>query len=86
MNDFTERTILLNERFYWTNDLTERLFSEKTNKIDGKWTIILRRNEINFFLKIKKTDRNSSFMNDKRELKKKSNAPISIKERVMGRS
>ena len=34
---FTERTILINKLFYWTN------------KVDGKWTIYLRTNEIIFF-------------------------------------
>ena len=42
---FTEQTIL-----YCTNDFTEISFREKTNEIDGKWTIILRKNEINLFL------------------------------------
>ena len=36
--------------FYWTNEFTERYFSEKKKKkIDGKLTIILRTNKINFF-------------------------------------
>ena len=44
MNEqFFEQTILLNERFYWMND-----FPEKTNEIDGKWTIIIKTNKINF--------------------------------------
>ena len=46
---FTERTILLNKRFYWTNN-----FIEKTKEIDGKWTIIMKTNEINFFERLKK--------------------------------
>ena len=34
--------------FCWTNDFTNQQLSEKTNKIDGKWTIILRMNELIF--------------------------------------
>jgi len=37
MNDLS-----MNEQFNWTNDFTERSFSEKKNEIDGKWTKILR--------------------------------------------
>ena len=59
---------LLNERFYWTNEFTKRMnlmnelftkrsFSEKTIKIDGKWTIILRTNEIIFLNDSKKAKR-----------------------------
>jgi len=55
--DFIEKKNLLN------NNFTEQLFSEKTNEftnqsfkvripteIDGKWTIILENEKINFFL------------------------------------
>ena len=54
---FTERTILLNEQFYWTT------FSEIMNKIDGKWTTILKPNGINF-LTIK--TQNESFSKNER--------------------
>ena len=48
---FTERTILINKLFYWTN------------KVDGKWTIYLRTNEI-IFLNDWENERNGSFTND----------------------
>ena len=57
------KTFLLNKRFYWTNDFTERSFSEKWT--DGKWTIILKTNKINFFNDWK-NDRIGSFTNDER--------------------
>ena len=58
-NYFIKRTILLNKKFYRTKNLltknfTEQSFSEKTNEIDGKRTIILRTNEINVFERLKK--------------------------------
>ena len=51
---FTERTISLNELFYWTNDFTKRSFNEKTNEIYGKSAIILRTNELDIFWAIEK--------------------------------
>ena len=48
MNNFVLNKQIL--WFYWTNNFTERLFSKKTNVVDGKCTIILRLNKINFFL------------------------------------
>ena len=33
---FSEEKILLKEQFYWTNELAERLFNEKTYEIDRK--------------------------------------------------
>ena len=33
---FSEEKILLKEQFYWTNELPERLFNEKTIEIDRK--------------------------------------------------
>jgi len=38
-NNYTEQTILLNDHIY----------SEKMNKMDGKWTILLNTKEIKFF-------------------------------------
>ena len=63
---FTKRTIVFNEQLYWLKDFTERLFTEKMNEIEGKWTIILRTNKINFFGRLQKTERNGSFTNDER--------------------
>ena len=63
-----ERYFLLIKRNYlsWTNDyieptffnaFTERSFSEKTNEIDGKWTIILREKKTKtIFEHLKKTN------------------------------
>ena len=34
--NFFNDSFLLNERFYETNDITERLFCEKTNEIERK--------------------------------------------------
>ena len=51
---FTERTISLNELFYWTNDFSKRSFNEKTNEIYGKSAIILRTNELDIFWAIGK--------------------------------
>jgi len=48
-NNIIEQTILLNERFYWMNDFAERLFTEKTNEIDGKLAIFLRTKKYFFF-------------------------------------
>ena len=47
---FTERTIWLNEQF--------NLAIERTDKIDGKWTIILTTKELIFFLNDLKNERN----------------------------
>ena len=68
-NDFTERTILLYKRFYWTDNFTERSFIGKANEINGKWTIILRRNESNFFNRLKKPNEmgRSRAMNERNE-------------------
>ena len=54
----TERTILMNEIFYWT--------IEKANAIYGKWTIILRTNKIKFFERLKKTNKMGSVVHDER--------------------
>ena len=66
----TERTILLNEQFYWTIE------------IHGKLTFNLRTNEINFFLndwkKITSEKGRSRPMNDEKTKWKTPNAPISI--------
>ena len=48
-DSFTEQTNLLIEWFYWTNEFTERSVSEKTNEIDGKWTITWWTDKINLF-------------------------------------
>ena len=46
---FSERTISPNKRLKWTNNFTKRpLMRKQTNEIEGKLTIILRTNEINF--------------------------------------
>ena len=73
-NDFSKRTILLNKWF------TERSFIKKTNKMGGKWTIILRMNEINFFERLEKTHKmgRSRIMNEQND--KKVNVPISCYE------
>ena len=55
-NDFLEQT-LKKIFFIWTNDFTERSFTEKTNEINGKWTILLGTNEIIFFNDWKKNYR-----------------------------
>ena len=47
---------LLNDWFHWKNDLIEWSFREKTNEIEGKWTIILKSSH-NF--KCKKTHKMS---------------------------
>ena len=71
---FSLRTILLNKWF------TERSFIKKTNKMGGKWTIILRMNEINFFEQLEKTHKmgRSRIMNEQND--KKVNVPISCYE------
>ena len=43
-----ERFYLINEVFYLMNDFTKWSFSENTNKIDGKYTVLFWKNEINF--------------------------------------
>ena len=70
-NDFSEQPILLNEQFHRT------IIQRKTNEIDGKWTRILRTNEINVFIRLKKTNEmgRSRTMNERNT--KKPNAPIS---------
>ena len=70
LNEKRFKIVLTNKRLFfflldWTNDYTKRLFSGKTNKIDGKWTIILRTKEI-IFLNDWKNERNGSFTNDER--------------------
>lgn len=62
---------LPNEQFF--SFFTERSFSEKTNEINGKYTIVLRTNEIIFFERLWKNERNGSSMNERNE----KNAPIS---------
>ena len=57
--------------FYWTNDL-----SEKMNEIDGKLTIILKTNEMNFFWITWTNELNGLFKNDERTKWKKSAMPI----------
>ena len=49
----------MNEQFFWMKDFPKQLFSEKTNEIYGKWTIILITNEINIFWTIKKMNKMS---------------------------
>ena len=87
---FNQKNDLLNERFYWKNDFTERtiLLNERFD-----WTIVQWENEQNrwkmndnfekernkFFWNNKKTGRNRSFMNDKRELKKNRTRPSLLK-------
>ena len=50
-------------------NLRKRSFSEKTNEIDGKWTIILRTNGINFSERLKKTNEigRSQTINERKE-------------------
>ena len=51
---FIEQAILLNNKpFYWTSDIAERSFSEKTKKMNGKWTIIWEKTK-SFFWTIEK--------------------------------
>ena len=57
------------------NNLTERLFSEKTNETDGKWTLMLRTNERNLFERWKMVRPWTMNSNERNE--KMSNVPIS---------
>jgi len=71
----------LKERFFGTNFLkidslfTERSVCVKTNKIEGKWTIILRTNQL-FLNNWKKNYQNRSFTltNDRQTKRKKPNS------------
>ena len=42
--------------FYLKNDFTERLYSEKTNELNEKYTLVLRTKEISFFERLWKTN------------------------------
>ena len=53
---FTKQTILLNKRFYYTNDFTKRSFSEETKEIKGKINENFKNERTQFFLTIKKTN------------------------------
>ena len=77
MNDFIKLTIVLNKRYYWTKNFNVWSFSEKTNEIDGKWTIISRTNLINYFLNDwkERNEMDRSWTNNERN--KKTNARIS---------
>ena len=56
------------ERFYGTNDFTEKSFCEKINNIDGKCKILWERTKI-FFLTIEKENQ-TKWVVDKWQLNK----------------
>ena len=72
------KSFLLDQRFYWTNNFTKQSFSKKTNKIDGTWTIILRKIEINFLTNRKNTNKMGPSQTMDDEITKKISTPISI--------
>jgi len=68
---FQKLKILLNKRF------TKQSFSEKTNEIDVKLTIILGKNDIIFLWTIEKNWSNSTTMNEGDEKNIRAHVPIS---------
>ena len=72
------KSFLLDQRFYWTNNFTKQSFSKKTNKIDGTWTIILRKIEINFLTNRKNTNKMGPSQTMDDEITKKSIRPSHI--------
>ena len=66
-----------NSSFFWTNDFIERSFRKKTNEIDVKWLIILRKIEF-CFNKQTKWVVHEQWTNKM----KKSNVPVSTLQQV----
>ena len=65
-----DRSEKSNEQFYWTKDFAEQSYSEKTNEINRKRTIILRANEMGRSLTMNEQNENLNVLISKSQSQK----------------